>query len=165
MRKHTDSGRICREVVRKRKITEVVPGESCLKVSLRCVLNFPVSSGFIQAGGFGELSRKQPFCCCCSPVNPCPCYLEKEYIVKSAYLGGVAWTASLSRSPRPLGDSFTVQMTLRERSMEKLQKSKSNQINYERKSVLLGWGKTDLIPRRGLQRSRDGKCYRRVCGV
>lgn len=88
-------------------------------------------------------------------------------IVKAAYLSGVVWTAFLSRSPRPLGDSFTVQMTLRERSMEKLKNQKSNKINYERKSVLLEWEKADLIPRRGLQRSRDGRCYTVVfvCGV
>lgn len=54
-------------------------------------------------------------------VNPCPVLPAKgKDIVKAAYLGGVVWTASLSRSPRPLGDSFTVQMTLRERSMENL---------------------------------------------
>lgn len=101
-------------------------------------------------------------------VNPCPVLPAKgKDIVKAAYLGGVFWTASLSRSPRPLGDSFTVQMTLRERSMEKLKNQKSNKINYERKSVLLEWGKADLIPRRGLQRSRDGRCYTVVfvCGV
>lgn len=101
-------------------------------------------------------------------VNPCPVLPAKgKDIVKAAYLGGVVWTASLSRSPRPLGDSFTVQMTLRERSMEKLKNQKSNKINYERKSVLLEWGKADLIPRRGLQRSRDGRCYTVVfvCGV
>lgn len=54
-------------------------------------------------------------------VNPCPVLSAKgKDIVKAAYLGGVVWIASLSSSPRPLCDSFTVQMTLRERSMEKL---------------------------------------------
>lgn len=130
MRKHTIRGRICRAVVRKRAITAVVPGQSCLKVSLRCVLNFPVWFRFNHTVVFGELSRKEAFFflsfflyfffSLLFSVNPCPCYLGKGYIVKAAYLGGVVRTGSLSGSPRPLGDSFTVQMTLRERSMEKL---------------------------------------------
>lgn len=78
--------------------------------------------------GFGKLIQKEAFPPAPSfylllllLLNPCPVLPAKgKDIVKAAYLGGVVRKASLSWSPRPLGDSFTVQMTLRERSMEKL---------------------------------------------
>lgn len=101
-------------------MTEVLPGESCFKVFLRCELNISVRFAFIAVVSRDPNQAEAPFHF--FPPPPATPHSRGRTHGGAAYLGAAARTAAPLGSLRPLGGAFTVQVRLRQQSMEQFRK-------------------------------------------
>lgn len=110
-------------MVRKRATAEVLPGESCLKIFLRSVLNVPVRFGFMAVVSRDPSQEEAPFSFFPPPPPATPAQPGQD-----APRGRLPRRRrSHRRSPRvpsPLGGAFTVQTRLRQQSMEQFGEKK-----------------------------------------